>query len=83
VSIKTCDSVRSVSNIVIVDEERCKACELCVQICPRKVLTMGTTLNARGYHYVLVTAPEKCTGCALCALMCPDAALEVAREDAL
>ncbi|MBI2914919.1 MAG: 4Fe-4S dicluster domain-containing protein [Firmicutes bacterium] len=66
---------------VVVDAENCKGCELCVHVCPPKVLVSGSRLNSKGYYPVEIAALG-CTGCALCALMCPDVCLTVYRERA-
>ncbi|MDD2586276.1 MAG: 4Fe-4S binding protein [Syntrophomonadaceae bacterium] len=61
--------------------ERCKACELCVHFCPRKILGVDMdTINLLGYHPVKVNLPENCNGCGICALMCPDLVIEVERD---
>jgi 2-oxoglutarate ferredoxin oxidoreductase subunit delta len=66
---------------VIVDGERCKGCELCIQVCRSGAIGVATSLNSKGYHAVRVAAGKKCSGCALCALMCPEAAIEIAVEE--
>ena len=53
---------------VVVNEERCKGCNLCVVACPT---------NDRGYHFAYMSNPDACIGCASCALVCPDACIEV------
>lgn len=65
---------------VIINEERCKACSLCVSACPHHVLRLSTALNAKGYHPVEAYQPENCTGCTLCAVICPDLVLTIKRE---
>jgi 2-oxoglutarate ferredoxin oxidoreductase subunit delta len=66
---------------VLINPERCKACELCIQACPQHVLHLSATYNARGYRPVtLDEATGACTGCAICALVCPDSVLTVYRE---
>jgi 2-oxoglutarate ferredoxin oxidoreductase subunit delta len=65
---------------ILIDPERCKGCELCVEVCPRKVLAMGKTMNSRGYHYAVSERPEECIGCLQCADICPDVAIEVEQE---
>lgn len=61
--------------------ERCKACGLCVQFCPRGILDFEKDIiNILGYHPVTLVTPEACTGCAVCALMCPDLVIKVEKE---
>ena len=55
--------------------ERCKACGLCVEFCPTKVLALSSAFNSKGYHPPHVVAPEKCNGCDLCGMYCPDFAI--------
>ncbi len=64
---------------VVFDERRCKGCELCMLVCPRKIISMKETRNERGYRPATVLEMAKCTGCAICAQMCPDAVIEVYR----
>ena len=68
---------------VLIERDRCKACELCVVVCPQHLLHLSTELNTRGYHSVELNDPAAgCTGCALCALVCPDVVFTVFREPA-
>ena len=62
--------------LVAIDRHRCKGCELCVQACPQRVLSMSRKINVRGYFPAEVTEPFRCLGCRLCALTCPDVAIE-------
>jgi 2-oxoglutarate ferredoxin oxidoreductase subunit delta len=62
---------------VTIDVERCKGCELCVPVCPPRVLVMSETPNAMGYRFPLLL--EGCTGCELCYRVCPDFCFEVYR----
>jgi 2-oxoglutarate ferredoxin oxidoreductase subunit delta len=65
---------------IIVDEERCKGCELCTTVCPKDLIHMADTFNAKGYRPAALIDPEgDCTGCAICAVICPDAAITVYR----
>ncbi len=65
---------------IIVDEERCKGCELCTTVCPKDLIRMADTFNAKGYRPAVLVDPEgSCTGCAICAVICPDAAITVYR----
>ncbi|MBN1899006.1 MAG: ferredoxin family protein [Spirochaetes bacterium] len=66
----------SVAEIKI-DIQRCKGCELCIGICPKKVIKLSDKFNKKGLHYVRPENMENCTGCALCAIVCPDVAITV------
>jgi len=65
---------------LIVDEERCKGCELCLSFCPRGLLRLANRLNSQGFKPVELSGQDQCTSCALCARMCPETAIEVYRE---
>ncbi len=69
------------SGRIVVDEERCKGCRLCMEACPPGILTTAEHFNSLGYRPVLLNDPlHLCTGCALCAVVCPDAAITVYRD---
>jgi len=77
-----CDLAEAVLKFrLLIDRERCKGCELCVEACATAVLRMSQDLNQRGQHYVEAEHPENCTGCRQCADVCPDAAIEIEREN--
>lgn len=58
-----------------IDKKRCKACLLCLNICPVGVLEGGREINNCGMLVVDVKYPDKCTKCGLCAMVCPDCAI--------
>lgn len=63
------------------NEDRCKGCGLCVEACPRQILSFDEKrLNSKGYRLVVCSDVDKCTGCAICARICPDVVIEVYRE---
>lgn len=64
---------------LVVNEERCKGCGLCVLACPRDLLIISDRLNEQGYPIAEITDMEQCTSCAMCSKMCPDVAIEVWR----
>jgi 2-oxoglutarate ferredoxin oxidoreductase subunit delta len=67
--------------LVIINEDRCKGCGLCVEVCPEQVLQLaGGRFNAKGYQPVEKVNPEACTGCAMCATICPDVVFTVYRR---
>ena len=62
---------------LVIREERCKSCGICVEFCPRDCLDIADRLNPQGYRPVELKDPEACTACAICARMCPDVVIEV------
>ncbi|MBZ0319688.1 MAG: 4Fe-4S binding protein [Anaerolineae bacterium] len=68
---------------IIIDQERCKGCSLCVTVCPQEVIAMqDNRLNMKGYHPASLneTDTQLCTGCGVCAVICPDVCITVYRE---
>lgn len=55
----------------VIHSLECKACGKCIAACPKKVLALGTELNARGYRFAQYTG-EGCIGCANCFYVCPE-----------
>ena len=69
------------SGRIVIDSNRCKGCELCLEACPQEVIDLADTFNARGYRPAVLFDPlHDCTGCALCAVVCPDGCITVYRE---
>ncbi|MFA0816084.1 MAG: ferredoxin family protein [Anaerofustis sp.] len=67
--------------IVRFDEDNCKGCELCIEVCPQKVISISKDrINAKGYHPAYAAEPGSCTGCGNCAVMCPDSIITVERD---
>jgi 2-oxoglutarate ferredoxin oxidoreductase subunit delta len=63
---------------VLVSTERCKGCELCVDVCAPHSLALDVgVVNAMGHHPVRLIDPDGCTSCAKCARVCPDAVLTI------
>ena len=65
---------------VIFAENLCKGCELCLSVCPTKVLKIDTSrVNARGYYPAVMVNLAECSGCGSCAKICPDSVITVRR----
>lgn len=63
---------------VWVNESRCKACDICVSVCPAGVLAMRLEPTSTLGAMVEIIAPQSCIGCNECELSCPDFAIYVA-----
>ncbi|MGC8585418.1 MAG: 4Fe-4S dicluster domain-containing protein [Thermoplasmata archaeon] len=69
-----------------INTDYCKGCNLCVEVCPKTVFTVGKNLSQRGYFNPVVEYREKCTNfrlqkgqkilCEICWLTCPEHAIE-------
>ena len=69
-------------NKIIVDREKCKGCEACIDVCPSNIISISDKgFNKLGFNFVEQKNSEKCKGCGLCALVCPEAAIEVIRNE--
>ena len=62
---------------ILIDKERCKGCDYCVEFCPREALKMSEELGPRGYSLAEVADETKCLGCGLCEIICPEFAIQV------
>ena len=64
---------------IIIDIEKCKGCELCIEACPQGTLETSRQVNQKGYLYI-VKVEDNCTGCTSCALVCPEGGITVYRK---
>jgi 2-oxoglutarate ferredoxin oxidoreductase subunit delta len=64
---------------IVVDQNICKGCELCISACPQESIALSDRINALGYRYAILVK-DNCTGCVNCALVCPEAAIAVYRQ---
>ena len=63
---------------VWIDTARCKACDVCVSVCPAGVIAMVPEPTSTLGAMISVQNPESCIGCNDCELSCPDFAIFVA-----
>jgi len=65
---------------IIVNENYCKGCGLCIEVCPRGIIALNPdVITAKGYHPAKLTDESRCSACTNCALICPDVAITVER----
>ena len=57
---------------ITIEEKGCRACSLCVEICPVDVLAMDEAAEL-----ARVTTEEDCIGCTSCVYLCPSRCIEV------
>lgn len=67
---------------VIIDIDMCKGCELCVSVCPKKILELDEhNINLGGYNPAKCINESECIACVSCARMCPEVAITVEKFD--
>ena len=65
---------------VVIDEDACRGCVLCVHFCNRGCLiARDDHISPRGYLLPTFVQAERCTACGVCVWMCPHSAIEVFR----
>ena len=65
---------------VVVREDFCKGCNLCIDCCKKNVLQSSENLNKMGYNFAEPVRQEDCNGCMVCTLVCPELVIEVYSE---
>ncbi len=61
---------------IVINQDKCKACYLCIDACPKGSIEKDTKLNQKGYFPVAFNEQKGCIACAICARSCPDLAIE-------
>ena len=56
---------------VIVNNDWCKKCGICIAFCPKKVL------ESDELGRVVVAKPDQCIACLICERLCPDYAINI------
>ncbi|MGI6711665.1 MAG: 4Fe-4S dicluster domain-containing protein [Bacillota bacterium] len=60
---------------VAVNQKLCKACGICIGLCPKKVFTADLLGKAHPSHM------ENCVRCQVCEMRCPDFCVEVGEKN--
>lgn len=64
---------------VVFNQDICKGCGLCVNVCPKSIINISETINLKGYQPAYVDDQESCISCAACGRICPDGVITVYR----
>ncbi|MDP2927979.1 MAG: 4Fe-4S binding protein [Candidatus Omnitrophota bacterium] len=66
---------------IIINQDKCKGCFLCVNFCPKGLIKKSVKLNKQGLNFVEFSPKAgdstDCIGCMQCAVICPDCCSEV------
>ncbi len=60
-----------------ISQKYCKGCQICVNICPKKVFSKSKLRNNYGTEMPEASSPENCVACRLCEKMCPDGCIDI------
>ena len=63
--------------MILVNEDLCKGCHLCLFMCYKKVYAISSEANKKGVLLPYVKFEDRCTSCGVCELICPDQAITV------
>ena len=74
---------RKREKVLVILQEQCKECGLCIEFCPKNVLCFTDIYNRKGYHPVTACDIDACVNCEFCERICPDMAIFlINREEA-
>jgi len=65
---------------IYVDENLCTGCGICIEFCPKEVLSYSTQRSLKGIYPARVENLEACTLCRMCELYCSAFAIAVEGE---
>lgn len=57
---------------IFINQDLCKSCKLCIDICPKNVFELSGKTNKKGYDYITAAREEDCIKCRMCQNTCPD-----------
>jgi len=67
---------------VVIESAECKGCRLCVEVCPKHCISIGSEINVLGYQFARFESGS-CNACGLCFYVCPEpGAITVYKERA-
>ena len=66
---------------IYIDEDLCKGCDICIELCRPDVFIKSEKINSRGYYVPVPASVNKCTGCMICELVCPELAVIIKKNE--
>ena len=60
---------------IYIDEDYCKGCDICIELCPTYVFEKSEDINQLGYYVPVPVRIEDCNACMICDLICPELAV--------
>ncbi|NVM03677.1 MAG: ferredoxin family protein [Candidatus Helarchaeota archaeon] len=66
---------------IIIEENLCKGCGFCIEVCPEHIFKESDNLNKKGYTQPEIVNPDSCIFCKKCELICPEMAISVEKEE--
>ncbi|RLF36503.1 MAG: 4Fe-4S ferredoxin [Thermoplasmata archaeon] len=67
--------------MILINEDWCKGCQICITRCPVDALEESDKLNRRGVRPPKLKENNRCNFCRLCELLCPDLAITVIPDE--
>ncbi|MFH1191372.1 MAG: 4Fe-4S dicluster domain-containing protein [Candidatus Omnitrophota bacterium] len=62
---------------IIINQDKCKGCFLCVNFCPKGLIKQSVKFNKQGLNFVEFNLNGECIVCMQCSIICPDCCIEV------
>lgn len=59
-------------NYVKIEPDQCKGCRVCISVCPKNCLVIGSRFNSLGYQSTVFEGEDRCTACGFCFYACPE-----------
>ena len=79
---KTVPEITGETTSIMIQNQLCKGCELCVTYCPEDILEMGTELNTKSYFFphAIPNKEADCKQCRNCERVCPELSIFLLSE---
>ncbi|MFV2015866.1 MAG: ferredoxin family protein [Candidatus Heimdallarchaeota archaeon] len=79
---KDISEITGETTTILIQNQLCKGCELCVTFCPEDILEMGTELNTKSYFFphAIPNKEANCKQCRNCERVCPELSIFLLSE---